>query len=104
MFWGRLPTGRQILTAMSDGVVGRRTGIEIGLGVAVVGGIISIMITVLLWVRSDAVWKTRVEDRLSQIEKTAETAADDRWTRTDMKIWATQFEALNPDAHVPSVQ
>lgn len=70
--------------------IGRNTTIQLWLAVIIaifVGG----------WVVKDQVWKTKVDMRLASIEE----SVGDRWTKTQMALWAAEVSRLNPTIRIP---
>lgn len=46
---------------------------------------------------------TRIESRLDMIEVKQAQQLNDRWSRSEMRAWATLIEATNPELEVPDI-
>lgn len=65
---------------------------------ALLGGIFAVTSAALV---GGTRWATRIETRLERIEGDLSTVARDRWSRTDMRIWADDLQRANPNLVVP---
>ena len=77
------PTNGEIKTALT-----RETLISASAVAAIIGGV--------LWLTNQL---HAIDSRLQRIEE----ATLDRWTQTDMKVWAQELQIRNPAIAVPAV-
>lgn len=77
--------------------IGRSTNIQLWLAII-------IAIAIGAWAIKDQTWKTRIDMRLTSIESTVAKAASTQWTKTEMKLWATQTKILNPNLVFPIIE
>lgn len=87
--------------------IGPGTWINLGMLIMLVGG--AIKLTAFLTEMSGGFTQANktlqsMDDRLSNVEKgvvNLQIVTGDRWTGTDMKLWASDFQRLNPAVIVP---
>ena len=58
---------------------------------------------VLALIAPIGVFSMWISDKFNQLDRRLEKIEENRWTQGDMKVWAAQFKALNPEARVPEV-
>jgi hypothetical protein len=50
-----------------------------------------------------AMWATRIDGRVGNIESSVATLVDGTWTQADQENWADLLRALNPSLNVPAI-
>lgn len=78
------------MSAEEKAEINEKTRVPIGLAVCCIGAFIG-----------GALWLNNSLNRIDQRLQSMETRMSDRWTASNMKIWALQLRLENPSLRVP---
>lgn len=71
------------------------------------GGLLAVAVVLMFVFREfygiDPNTVAEINYRLTSIERQLETATDDRFRRSDMRLWLAEFKAHNPDIQIPGI-